>query len=148
MVAGPPFVKIYLKRDGDNLVPLSSDDHEAIKRIKDGQIIYVDYKKPRNPLFHKKFMAMMRVVFENQEEFSSIDNIVDITKVELGYYTTLISGNITIRIPGSISFAKMDELKFDHFYNRAIAVCLTRWFPHNSKSEVEQYMEQIEGFAR
>ena len=140
-------MKIYLVRKGDTLVPLSESDHDELKRIKDGDIIWVDWKKPRNPRFHNKFMAMMRVVFDNQEEHQDIENIIAIVKIELGYYTTMMSGRYEIRIPKSISFASMDEIKFDHFYNRAIAVCLTRWMPGNTKEELEAYINQIETFA-
>jgi hypothetical protein len=140
-------MKIYLKRDGDNLVPLSVADHDAIKRIKDGQIIHVDFKKPRNPLFHNKFMSMIRVVFDNQEQHGDIENILAIVKVELGYYTTMMYGKYEIRVPKSISFAAMDELKFDHFYNRAIAVCLTNWLPGTTKKELDEYVAQISSYA-
>ncbi len=98
------------------MIPLSEDDLDHLKRIKDGQIIYVDYKKPRNPLFHNKFMSMVRLVFENQDQYKDIDNMLSVLKIELGYYSTLMYGSIEIRVPKSISFAAMDELKFDHFY--------------------------------
>lgn len=140
-------MKIYLKRKSDTLIPLSENDLDSLKRIKEGQIIHVDFKKPRNPLFHNKFMSMVRVVFDNQEQHADIENILAIIKVELGYYTTMMYGAYEIRVPKSIAFAAMDELDFDHFYNRAIAVCLTNWMPGNTKEELDEYVSQISSYA-
>ena len=130
------------------LVPLSQNDADNLKRIKDEQIIYVDYKKPRNPHFHNKFMAMVRIVFENQEQYNDIENLLNIIKVETGHYTSMYyQADLEIRIPKSISFAAMDELKFDHFYNRAVAICLTKFLPETTPAELEQYVTEIASFA-
>lgn len=131
------------------LVPLSQNDADALKRIKDEAIIYVDYKKPRNPLFQNKFMSMVRVVFDNQDKYQDIENVLSIIKVETGHYTSMFYGNndeYEIRIPKSIAFAAMDELKFDAFYHRAVAVCLTKFLPETSPAELEVYITQIASY--
>lgn len=140
-------MKIYLKRQGDHLIPCTQNDADELGRIKDGDIIYVDYKKPRNPHFHNKFMSMVRTVFDNQEQEPSIESMLAKIKVELGYYDSIFYGKIEVRIPKSISFSAMDELKFDHFYNRAVAVCLHRWLPETTPAELEEYVSQIAGYS-
>lgn len=140
--------KIYLRRSGDVLKPLSQNDYDELARIKDDEIIYVDYKKPRNPQFHNKFMSMIRVVYDNQEQEPSIETMLAKVKVDLGYYDTMFTGKYEIRVPKSISFAAMDELAFHAFYQRAVGACLYRWLPHTTPEELEEYVSQIEGYAR
>lgn len=140
-------MKIYLQRHGDYLKPLSEWDHDSIKRIKDGQIIYVDYKKPRNPLFHNKFMALVRLIYQNQEEYKSIESLLNVFKVELGYYDSLYFRGQEIRVPRSISFAAMDEIAFQDFYDKAVELALHRFFPAVTPAELEEYVNQIAHFA-
>lgn len=140
-------MKIYLKRQGDTLIPLSVADHESLKRIRDGEIIHVEYKKPRNPLFHNKFMSLVRTVYENSEQYESIDAMLNVFKVALGYYDTMWWRSMEIRIPRSISFAKMDELEFEEFYNKAVTMALHRFLPTVSKDELEHYVNQIARYA-
>ena len=140
-------MKIYLQRKGNYLKPLSDWDHESIKRIKEDQIIYVDYKKPRNPLFHNKFMALVRTVFNNQDQYKTIESLLNVFKVELGYYDALFHGKLEIRVPRSISFASMDELEFQDFYDKAVTMALGRFMPSVSPAELEEYVNKIAHFA-
>ena len=147
-------MKIYLQREGERFKPLSEQDFDNLKRIKDGSIIYVDYKKPRNPLFHNKFMSMVRVVFENQEQYTSIESMLNIIKIELGYYDTMViqgdhSGNVKyeVRIPKSISFASMDEMEFHTLYNRAVELVLHKFLPTVTPAELEEYVDKIVRYA-
>lgn len=140
-------MKIYLQRKGKHLVPWSEMDYEKLQRIKDEQIIYVEYKKPRNPKFHNKFMALVRTVFDNQEQYQSIEALLNVFKVELGYYDTVMWRDLEIRVPRSISFASMDEIEFEAFYNRAVTMALGRFMPNVSSGELEEYVNQIAHFA-
>lgn len=136
-------MKIYLIRKGETFLPLSVEDHDRLKRIKEGGIILIDYKKPRNPLFHNKFMSMVRTVFDNQEQYTDIENLLSVLKVELGHYDTMFYRDLKIRIPRSISFAKMDELQFTTFYDRAVTVCLSHFLPATTPAELEEYVAKI-----
>ena len=140
-------MKIFLIRKNDQFLPLSDFDHEKLTRIKEGQIIEVDYKKPRNPLFHNKFMSMVRLVFANQEQYETIEEVLDVIKVGVGHCNTMAWHDAEIKIPKSISFGKMDELTFADFYDRAVTFALSRFLPTVSKHELEEYVAQIARYA-
>lgn len=140
-------MKIYLKRKDDTLIPLSVQDHENLTRIKDGDIIYVEYKKPRNPQFHNKFMSLIRTVYDNSEQYESVEALLNVFKVELGYYDTMWWRKMEIRVPRSISFAKMDELEFSELYDKAVTMALHRFLPTVSKDELEEYVNKIARYA-
>jgi len=149
-------MKIYLIREGDRFKPLSEDDFEKTKRVKEGKIIEVEYKMPRNPQFHNKFMSMVRKVFENQEEFDNIERLLDKIKIDLGHYDSyfigkpevvvprsMLLGKAEVVVPRSISFGKMDELEFNALYDRAVTLLLARYLPTVTKAELEEYVLEI-----
>lgn len=144
-------MKIYLTREGDTFKPLSEMDFEKTKRVKEGQIIEVDYKKPRNPLFHNKFMSMVRVVYDNQEAFEHIEQLLNAIKIDLGYYDTyqirVKAGNAEVCVPRSISFAKMDETEFEELYSKAVDLILARYLPTVERHELERYVNEIARYA-
>jgi hypothetical protein len=140
-------MKIYLVREGDRFKPLSEDDFEKTKRVKEGKIIEVEYKMPRNPLFHNKFMSMVRKVFENQEEFDNIERLLDKIKIDLGYYDSYHLGKMEVVVPSSISFAKMDEIEFNALYDKAVTMLLSRYLPTVSRAELERYISEIARYA-
>jgi hypothetical protein len=140
-------MKIYLTRQGDTFKPLSENDFDNLKRIKEGAIIYVDYKKPRNPLFHNKFMSMIRVVYNNQERYPTFEGVLNVFKVELGHCDTFEYDSHEVKIPRSISFAAMDELEFNKFYDQAVTFALSHFLPTTSRHELEMYVTQIASYA-
>ena len=129
------------------LLPLSEQDFERLKRIRDGMIVEVEYKKPRNPLFHNKFMSMIRVVYDNQEKYETIEGVLNVFKVELGHCDTMMAGDIEIRIPRSISFSKMEEDEFAEFYDKAVMFALTEFLPSVTRDELEEYVSHIVSYA-
>lgn len=140
-------MKIYLTREGDTFKPLSVMDYEKTRRVKEGQIIEVDYKKPRNPLFHNKFMSMIRVVYDNQEKYETIEQVLNAVKVDLGYYDPLYVHNVEVAVPRSISFAKMDEIEFEELYDKAVTLILARYLPTVERHELERYVNEIARYA-
>lgn len=140
-------MKILLVRQGDHFIPLSEQDHEKLKRVKEGRIIEVDYKMPRNPLFHNKFMSMVRVVFDNQEQYETIEQVLDVIKVGISHCDTMEWRGSLIAIPRSISFGKMDELEFQSFYERAVTFALSRFLPTVERHELEQYVNEIARYS-
>jgi len=140
-------MKIYMIREGDHFRPLSQNDADNMRRVKEGQIIYVDYKKPRNPLFHNKFMSMVRVVYSNQEKYQTFESVLNVFKVELDHCDTIFMEDLVVKIPKSISFAAMDEIEFDAFYNRAVEFALTEFLPSVTRAELDEYVSQIASYA-
>ena len=136
-------MKIHLVRREDKLIPLSVEDFDRLKRIKEGQIILVDYKKPRNPLFHNKFMSMVRVVYDNQEKYARIEGVLNVIKVGIGHCDTMEFHGVEIQIPRSIAFGNMDELEFQPFYDRAVTFVLARFLPTVTAEELEEYVTAI-----
>ena len=116
---------LLLKRTKIGLIPISDESAKAVSKIKLEDEIYMEWKPRRNYRFHKKFYSMINLIFPNQEEFRSLDEIVIECKLDAGYYDIHVRQNgEKIKIPKSISFFSMDQLQFEEFYSCAIDTCL------------------------
>ena len=118
-------MKIRLLKRFSGLFPVTKQDEEKLARIKQGDIIEATYIKPRNPKHHRKFMALMNIVLDNNEKYENMDDLLFEMKLQTGHVYQHISlgGKITYR-PKSISFGSMDQIEFDLFYSKAVNVVL------------------------
>ena len=131
-----------VKMQSGVLAPFDDADAQRMAKIKTNEVVRAEITKPRNLLFHKKFMALVRLVFENQERYNSIEDLLVEFKLKVGHYKEHITtdGKI-VYVPKSISFSQMDEYEFNEFYNKALNV-----LGKIIKVDSETLREQIEQF--
>ncbi len=132
-----------IKREGA-FIPSLDEDFEKAKTIRYGQIVRVKLTKPRNSLFHRKFMALMQFLFQNQERYKTLKDLIVEIKLKTGHYQehVTLKGKI-VYVPKSISFAKMDEHEFRIFYSKTIDVCISSFLEGMTVDEINQRVEQI-----
>lgn len=115
-------MKAHFARTPTGFIPVEEDAEKILKKIGMGEIVELDYKHARNYGFHKKFFAMVQHVFENQETYATMQQVLDIIKIGAGHYDLLILPNGERNyVPRSISFDNMEELEFQEFYDKAVA---------------------------
>lgn len=116
------------------------DDQQSLdraKKVKYGQVIRVDYKKPRNYRFHKKYFELITLSFENQDKYDAFEAFRDAVTMHAGWYATHISlTGETIYKPKSISFANMDDLEFGELYKKTINVILKYVMTETTEQEI------------
>ena len=137
----------FRKSNGGFLTPDDQDTVELMQGVKSGEVLAVEFKRPRNYKFLKKFRALVQVVFDNQDKYSNKEDLVVELKLQVGHYEEHITlgGKITYQ-PKSISFAQMDELEFGVFYNKVVDVVLKRFLNDMSKEDFDYTVDQIVGF--
>lgn len=120
-------MKIHCQVTPLGLVPLDDADHEARQRLHNGDIVLCDIRKPRNPRFHRKFFALLRLTYDNLPDtiaraldIHNPDDLLIHIKLALDHYDIHhISGTPIVRVR-SIDFDSMDETNFHNFYARAL----------------------------
>lgn len=129
--------KIYLKKHLNALHPADEEATEYLKKIKPGQAISCEVKKPRNYENHKRLFSLLKLVVENQERFKTVDQLKEAIKFELGYTETIqtFDGRFIVKAK-SINFASMDEIKFRDFFSRSIDVILKYVLPGTDREEL------------
>lgn len=119
-----------------------NSDHEMAKKIPLNEPIVYDWKKPRNYKFHKKFFALLNLVYENQEQYNNINDLRGELTIEAGFYdVTYTLWGEKKKKPKSISFTSMDEAEFSDLYSRIIDV-VVKWLGVDKEdilTEIEQY---------
>jgi len=115
----------YAQLHTDGLHPIHNSDAENLGKLK----LNTDYKftvtAPRNLGFHKKYFALINLAFDNQEKFTSVDDLRIYLQMKAGYYRRVPTNDGEMILPESISFASMDQIKFEEVYSRVMdQVCL------------------------
>ena len=96
-------------------------DYEYLKKFKAGEEYFFEVKRERNIKFHRKFFALIKLVFENQDHYTNMDDLRKDLLVCSGYKTERYSiyGEIIVEAK-SISFAKMTQDEFDKMYSYVV----------------------------
>lgn len=143
-------MKIYCRVTDMGLIPMYDSDYDEKKKLRVGENVLCDISKPRNYEFHKKFFALIRLVFENLPEhiadtfnIYSEEDMLDALKVDLGLYNIVYVGGKQLVKVGSISFAKMDNTEFERFYNRSIDIVLNKYMNGTERFDL---IEEINRF--
>ena len=123
---GIAVTEIYLTR---TLSGLSATDETAatlLRGIKLGKVVKADISQPRNIKHHRKFFALLTIVWQASGEWPSVEDLLIELKIKLGITKDVVireSGEV-VKIVGSISFSKMDQKQFDKFYEQSMhALC-------------------------
>jgi len=112
---------LMVKKLNNSLVCAFDSDFEEFKKIKANETIEVEIVKKRNIKFHRKFYALIKMVYQNQEQYSNIQYLRKDLIIESGFYEIRygIHGE-EIKEAKSISFASMNEFEFSELYNSVL----------------------------
>ena len=136
-------MKIQVIQTNGTLRAAKNSDYETFKKMPKNEIFEIEYTKGRNYNFHKKFMALCNLAFDNQDIFTVFNRCRYFIIKEAGYYyeeVNPITGEVT-RIAESISFGNMDELEFQKLYTDAKEF-IKMWL----SIENEHIAEEVERF--
>ncbi len=121
---------------------MTDNDYEAKQKLKLGEAYKAKISMPRNIRFHRKFFALIKLVFENQEQFDNMEYMRKEIIKAAGFYEAYYGiDGVEIIEAKSIKFGKMDEAEFSELYDRVLDVVVDH-FGHNRqalKDEIEQY---------
>lgn len=133
-------MKGLFRRDEHGLVPLD-DELPGWKRIKPGDIVDIEYVRPRSQKFHRLLWALLKLVADNQEKYG-MDEILDVVKIGVGHTRVIaMPGDFVFRIPKSISFASMDEDEFSAFFRSAVDYIISDLIPFNREALLREVFE-------
>lgn len=119
-------MNIWMTRTLKGLEPHDDAAAASLRRLKLKDVFKVEITKPRNIAFHRKFFALLNLVWSATGDWANVTELLDDLKFNLGHYerrrivdrkTGEVFEYIKLK---SISFAAMDELEFDAFYESAL----------------------------
>lgn len=132
---------LLVKQLNGGFLPAYDSDKDHLKRIKVGEMVEANVTKPRALKLHKKFFALMNMVFQNQEIYQNIDDLRHDLTVEAGYYREVVNvhGEI-IKRAKSISFAAMDQVEFDKYFDDVLNT-IEKYFNFGKQEILENLQE-------
>ena len=113
-------MKLLVIKTPRGLLPLYDSDYENYAKIPMNEEFEIEYTKKRNLKFHKKYFALMKLAYENQSDYRSLNDMRRDIAIVSGFYDEVvnkISGDV-LKVAKSISFAKMDESEFSELYEK------------------------------
>ena len=116
-------MKFFVKKTLSGLIPIDRTEFDKMQeaKLKLNQVYEVEIKKKRNYEFHKKFFALIKICFDNQEYFELIDDLREYLTIKAGFYRKIIMPNGYEQIkPKSKSFTSMDEIEFNELYDNVL----------------------------
>lgn len=99
-------------------------DLEKAKRFKIGDPLKCKITLDRNYEFHKKYFALMRFAFENQERYQDKEQMRFVYTLKAGYSTPIQTDKGVVFMPKSVAFDKMEEDEFEQLYSAMIDVVI------------------------
>ena len=129
-----------VKQLNGSLLPAYDSDKEMLSSIKAGEIYKYKFSKPRNVKFHRKFFALINLVYHNQEHYTSANHLRYDLTIESGYYELRVNKftGEEIKVAKSIAFASMDEVEFSKLYGSFLTT-VVRVFGWDGK-DIEENM--------
>lgn len=146
-----------LKRHGV-LLPASESDVEKLATLTEGETIRADIKRPRNVAFHKKYFALLDVLYNIFEPEPIERNGVIATKsrerfrkdiaIATGHYELVVNIKGECRAEAkSISFAAMDDMQFAELYSQTINYGLQKIAIGKTREQIDNWVQQILDFS-
>ncbi len=110
---------------GRVLVPSGHHDATEFEKLKFNNEYKIDARKARNPEHHRKAFALINLIFDSQEKYRSVEDLLTELKLRTGWYREHVRMNgEMVYIPKSISFADMDQTQFETFYDRVADIAV------------------------
>ena len=134
---------VFLRRVGLRLQPTDRASEEIIGGLPKDKVVKAVLTQPRNYKHHKKFFALLGIVLDNQEYFNDTDELLFAVKVKLGYVKEIKLKHGTHLMPTSIAFNKMDQAKFNIFYDKAVTFIINEVIPGMDR---EDLLAEVENF--
>ena len=139
----------FIKRAGA-LIPYDDAAKAVLDKFGQGTVIWMDPKQPRNERHHRKYWALISLVWDNvdHEQYPSPEDLHDAIKISVGLRTRihLPSGKLAYRA-GSIAFSKMDQTEFSKFYDRVCDLIAKHFLPGVTSETLKHEVEQLTGIV-
>jgi hypothetical protein len=118
-------------------IPFNEEGQEFFARCKLGEVVELQGRRVRNERFHRLFWAMLKLISDNSNPHISPRAALHFAKIATGTGDVVTdSRGETHFIPGSISFAKMDEIEFQAFVKTAIPPLVGRFMVGSAPRQV------------
>lgn len=117
---------LFLRRVGNTLHGEGDESVCELLKLPMNKALRCEVKMPRNPRFHALYFALCARIASGIG--SDAETISTVFKYSTGHYDIIRSKKHgELKVPKSISFAKLDNTSFREFFEKCILVAFTEW---------------------
>jgi uncharacterized protein DUF1367 len=148
-------MQMLLMRTPAGLRGWTAEDQQTYDRFRrrlahmeNGECFKLEFSVPRNIEHHKKFFALVSLIAETSDVYDNRDKALTAIKIVAGHCDFVPhpeSGEL-IPVPRSISFANMDQLEFDEFYENAVNGVLKHLLPAMTRLAFDEALDRVVRF--
>ena len=151
---------VMLKSPHGALIPMDDTEADKTRRWKAGAVVRGDFAEMRNGAFFKKWWALAKMAYEMwADELPELHYKGEAVRPEFerfrkdliiltGRFRSVFAVNGEMRLEAeSISWAKMDEPKFEALYSETINVILSKVLSHKRLTE-KQLRDSVDSILR
>jgi Protein of unknown function (DUF1367) len=139
------------------LVPADSTTTEFLAKLRVGAGLKGDFKRQRNPRFHRKAFALFKLAFDmweapeleyqGQPVAKDFDQFRKDLTILAGHYSATVNlrGEVRLRAK-SLNFANMDDTEFERVYRSILDAVWTRVLAskgYSSAAVVDSIVEEL-----
>lgn len=119
--------KPIFRKTLEGFAPANDLAQEFYAKTKLGQLVTLKGERPRRIRYHRLYFAILKLISENSEPHLTPDAALYFAKVGAGCGEWIDTGHKQLFVPGSISFASMDEEAFQAFVQASIPPLCARF---------------------
>ncbi|MCX7320425.1 MAG: DUF1367 family protein [Hyphomicrobiales bacterium] len=126
------------------LRPTDEAGQDALRKLGNGELVTVEFRKSRNIKHHRMFWALMSIVHQNMDHdrYPTVEDLTSAIKIAAGLRTRIELPNGEVGfIPGSIAFHKMDQAAFSEFYDRVCDLIAKHFLPGVESDALKEEVE-------
>ena len=130
------------------LRPIDEAGEAVLQKLGQGEVVEIGLRRPRNIRHFRLFWALMSLVWEQVQgpEYPTVESLVVRLKIATGHRDELrFAGGVVAFVPRSISFAAMDQIEFDAFYNRVCDWVAANVLPGVTQEDLKREIEEMIG---
>jgi len=137
---------LIMRKTLRGLEPANDLAADILRKVKLGDTVRVDIKRPRSLQWHKRYWVLVGMISDNSPY--TPDEVHALIKLRCGCAKIIQerNGNITC-IPDSIAFNKMDGIAWAQFWERVVDYVAADLLPGVPKETLASELAQLVGVA-
>ena len=145
---------IFCIKHGDALHPASAYDKEELDKLPQDQAMRMTLRRVRNIKFHRKYMAMVHLAYDNWpylgefEGYKDFDSFRKELQILAGYRYPVVKLNGDVYYQSkSIAFGNMGEDEFAKLYEAVLEAVRRHVIHHMDDEDLQNFLNELEQFA-
>lgn len=141
--------ELFLRRTLGGFAAADEATQDAMRSYRINEVYRANVVKPRDLKNHRRYWALVNLVYQNTEGYKSPDQLHQHLKILAGHCSPVVSKATgeTFLIADSISFGSMDEPEFQAFWSRCITAVSEHILPGIEVDAVAYEVEKLIGVA-